>query len=80
MLNILRTLADSGKTVVMTIHQPRVEAYKLIDLLLMMGKGGKLVYFGPAHPDATQYFGEAAEQQPHSRAAGLARHRVDRKL
>ena len=61
-LNILRTLADSGKTVVMTIHQPRVEAYKLIDLLLMMGKGGKLVYFGPAHPDATQYFGEAAEQ------------------
>jgi ABC transport system ATP-binding/permease protein len=55
-LQILRSLADSGKTIILTIHQPRIEAYCLMDNLLLLAKGGRLAYFGPANPDATSYF------------------------
>lgn len=56
-LQVLRRLAEEGKTIIMTIHQPRVEAYNLIDQLILLAKGGKLAYFGPA--DATSYFEKA---------------------
>ena len=35
-------------TVVAVIHQPRVEIYEMIDKLLLLGRGGKTVYLGPA--------------------------------
>ena len=52
-----RGLAASGRTVIMTIHQPREEAFDLFDKLLLLTKGGKLAYFGPAK-DARKYFTE----------------------
>ena len=55
-MNVLRSLADEGKTIVMTIHQPRVEAFRLMDMLLLLAKGGKLAYFGPGVPGAAEYF------------------------
>lgn len=54
-LNVLRDLADQGHTIVMTIHQPRAEAFALVDRLVLLAKGGKLAYFGPGHPEAATY-------------------------
>lgn len=55
-LTVLRQLSDEGKTVVMTIHQPRVEAFKLMDMVILLAKGGKLAYFGPSVPGVVEYF------------------------
>ncbi|MCO4773554.1 MAG: ATP-binding cassette domain-containing protein [Deltaproteobacteria bacterium] len=42
-----RRLAAEGRTVLMTLHQPRVEAFALFDKVLLLAKGGKVAYFGP---------------------------------
>ena len=55
-LQILRSLTNSGTTIILTIHQPRIEAYKLIHNVILLETGGKLAYFGPAYPDAPNYF------------------------
>ncbi len=55
-LQILRSLANSGTTIILTIHQPRVEAYRLIDNVILLATGGRLAYYGPAFPDAPEYF------------------------
>ena len=53
-MKVLRTLADDGTTIIMTIHQPRIEAYNLLSHLILLTKGGRLAYFGPSN--ATSYF------------------------
>ena len=37
-MKLLRQLADTGKTILLTIHQPSLEAYCLMDNLVMVGK------------------------------------------
>jgi ABC transport system ATP-binding/permease protein len=61
-MKVLRDLADAGKTILITIHQPGVEVFRLADTLLMVSKDkgskepAKIVYFGPAYPDAVEFF------------------------
>ena len=61
-MKVLRDLADSGKTILLTIHQPSLEAYRLMDNLTLVAKDqnspqpGRLVYYGPAYPDAVDFF------------------------
>ena len=50
-----RALAQAGRTVLMTVHQPRLEAFELFDKLLLLTKGGKVAYFGPVE-GARTYF------------------------
>ncbi len=52
----LKELAAAGKTVLMTLHQPRSEVFRMLDRLLLLEKGGKLVWFGPAEKDAEAWF------------------------
>ncbi len=54
-MKILRDLADEGKIIILTLHQPSLEIYKLMDHLIFLHLGGKLVYFGPAMPDSLTY-------------------------
>ena len=58
-----RGLASAGRTVIMTIHQPRREAFDLFDKLLLLTKGGKLAFFGPAR-EAKRFFTERSEVPP----------------
>lgn len=63
-VQLLRRLADEGKTVVLTIHQPGREAFALLDEVTVVAKDqvaspGRLVYFGPAYPDAVEFFAPA---------------------
>jgi len=61
-MKVLRKLAESGRTIILTIHQPSLEAYQLLDHLVLMAKDGnkpepgRLGYFGPAYPDAVNFF------------------------
>src|SRR5581483_10632418 len=61
-MQVLRDLADQGKTILITIHQPGLEVFRLADTLLMVSKdkaakeAARMVYFGPAYPDAVEFF------------------------
>jgi ABC transport system ATP-binding/permease protein len=61
-MKLLRELANSGKTILITIHQPSIDIYRLMDNLIVIGKEwnssepGRLVYYGPAHPQAQRFF------------------------
>lgn len=61
-MKVLKGLADQGKVIILTIHQPSLEVYKMLDHLLVVAKDpntsnpGVLTYFGPAYPDAVRFF------------------------
>jgi ABC-type multidrug transport system ATPase subunit len=42
----VRRVADSGRTVLCTIHQPSSEVFALFDSLLLLKRGGQTVFFG----------------------------------
>lgn len=61
-MKLLRAMADAGKTIFLTIHQPSLELFRLLDNLAVVAKDaastgpGQLVYYGPAWPDAVRFF------------------------
>jgi ABC-type multidrug transport system ATPase subunit/ABC-type multidrug transport system permease subunit len=60
-VDLLKNLSKTGKTILTTIHQPSLKVYKQFDDLLMVSrdrgdKPGAVVFFGPAHPDSIQFF------------------------
>jgi pSer/pThr/pTyr-binding forkhead associated (FHA) protein/ABC-type multidrug transport system ATPase subunit len=54
-MNLLRRMADEGRTILLTIHQPSLEAYRKLDNVIYLFQG-KLVYYGPTYPDSILYF------------------------
>ncbi|HEU0121647.1 MAG TPA: FHA domain-containing protein [Bryobacteraceae bacterium] len=59
-VRLLRELADSGKTIIATIHQPSLDVYKLFDNLLMIARDkgdnpGQLAYYGKAFPQSIDF-------------------------
>jgi len=54
-IQTMRHLCASGRTIITTIHQPRSNIYALFDMLLLLGAGGRVAYFGSAK-DVVQYF------------------------
>jgi ABC-type multidrug transport system ATPase subunit/pSer/pThr/pTyr-binding forkhead associated (FHA) protein len=65
-MRLLRALADDGRTILLTIHQPSLEAYRLLDNVIYLVQGN-LAYYGPAYPDSITFFhpeaGEGAERE-----------------
>ena len=53
-VKVLKLLAERGRTVVCTIHQPRADIFKLFDKLLLL-KDGETMYFGDAQ-SSLEYF------------------------
>lgn len=45
-VRLLRKLADSGQAVLCTIHQPSAVLFEYFDMLLLLKRGGHMVYFG----------------------------------
>ncbi|KAJ3189650.1 hypothetical protein HK101_008814 [Irineochytrium annulatum] len=43
----LRKIASRGKTVICTIHQPRSDLFPMFDNILLLARGGRVVYSGP---------------------------------
>ncbi|KAJ9684813.1 hypothetical protein PVL29_017010 [Vitis rotundifolia] len=43
----VRNTVDTGRTVVCTIHQPSIDIFESFDELLLMKRGGQVIYAGP---------------------------------
>ena len=59
-IETLRELANSGRTVISTIHQPNSDIYELFDRLMLLAQG-KIIYFNQASL-AVDYFGTLGPQ------------------
>ena len=63
-VDLLKGLSKTGKTIITTIHQPSLRVYKQFDDLIMISRDkgnnpGAMVFFGPAFPDSIQFFNPA---------------------
>ncbi|KAH7655219.1 Xenobiotic-transporting ATPase protein [Dioscorea alata] len=46
-MRAVKNVAENGRTVVCTIHQPSIDIFEAFDELMLMKKGGELIYSGP---------------------------------
>ncbi|MGH9139537.1 MAG: FHA domain-containing protein [Vicinamibacterales bacterium] len=73
-VDLLKRLSLTGKTIVATIHQPSVDVFRKFDNLIMISRDaggcGALAYFGPAYPDSIQFF----HDQPAATAPARGQH------
>ncbi|KAK9788691.1 putative ABC transporter domain-containing protein [Seiridium cardinale] len=56
---LIRKLSDNGQAILCTIHQPSAILFQQFDRLLLLGKGGRTVYFGDLGENSktlTSYF------------------------
>ncbi|KAL6232486.1 hypothetical protein BDW75DRAFT_247119 [Aspergillus navahoensis] len=59
-VRFLRRLADCGQAILVTIHQPSAQLFSQFNNLILLARGGKMVYFGPIGDDGCavkEYFG-----------------------
>ncbi|KAF7657183.1 hypothetical protein LDENG_00030640 [Lucifuga dentata] len=67
-LLLLRRMANHGRTIIMSIHQPRYSIYRLFDSLTLLVNGNQ-VYHGPAQ-SALEYFSDIGYTcEPHNNPA-----------
>eukprot|EP00898_Chlorokybus_atmophyticus_P000914 jgi/Chlat1/1823/Chrsp138S00766 len=45
-MRAVRNTVDTGRTVVCTIHQPSIDIFESFDELLLLKRGGEVIYFG----------------------------------
>lgn len=50
----MRRVSDTGVAVLCTIHQPSKEVFSCFDSLLLLQRGGRVVYFGDLGEEASQ--------------------------
>eukprot|EP00804_Cyclotella_cryptica_P009072 CCRYP_003155-RB/>CCRYP_003155-RB protein AED:0.07 eAED:0.07 QI:33/1/1/1/1/1/12/1130/1233 len=53
-IRAMRRIADSGRTVVATIHQPSAAVFEMFDDLILLKKGGNVVFFGELGDESTK--------------------------
>ncbi|KAG8647082.1 hypothetical protein MANES_09G058632v8 [Manihot esculenta] len=46
-MRTVRNTVDTGRTVVCTIHQPSIDIFEAFDDLILMKRGGQIIYAGP---------------------------------
>lgn len=66
-MNGVRKVANTDRTIVCTIHQPSSEVFLLFDNLLLLKRGGQTVYFGDLGKNASlliDYFEAAPGVEP----------------
>ncbi|KPI40246.1 putative ABC transporter ATP-binding protein/permease [Cyphellophora attinorum] len=62
-LEVLQGLADEDRTIIFTIHQPRSDLYRQFGSMLLLAKGGHVVYSGAAS-DMVAYFDDLGHKCP----------------
>jgi ABC-type multidrug transport system ATPase subunit/pSer/pThr/pTyr-binding forkhead associated (FHA) protein len=69
LINLLAGLTKkTGKTIVMTIHQPAKDEFEKFNLCFIMGYGGVPTYFGPTGEPAYSFFGSILSRTPEGRS------------
>ncbi len=62
LINLLHDLTKkTGKTIIMTIHQPAKDEYEKFNLAFIMGYGGIPTYYGPTGASSYRFFGTLIE-------------------
>eukprot|EP00897_Mesotaenium_endlicherianum_P001116 jgi/Mesen1/11004/ME000098S10399 len=51
-MRTVRNTVNTGRTVVCTIHQPSIDIFEAFDELLLMKRGGQVIYMGPLGRDS----------------------------
>ncbi|KAJ5627890.1 CDR ABC transporter [Penicillium lividum] len=77
-VRFLRRLADAGQAILVTIHQPSAQLFAQFDTLLLLARGGKMVYFGDIGENGTtvkEYFGQYGAPCPIT--SNPAEHMID---
>ncbi|XP_077218189.1 pleiotropic drug resistance protein 3-like isoform X2 [Tasmannia lanceolata] len=49
-MRAVKNVVDTGRTVVCTIHQPSIDIFESFDELILMKRGGQIIYSGPLGP------------------------------
>jgi ABC transport system ATP-binding/permease protein len=63
LINLLADLTKkTGKTIIMTIHQPAKDEYEKFNLAFIMGYGGIPTYYGPTGEASYRFFGGLIER------------------
>ena len=58
-MRTVRNIVNTGRTIVCTIHQPAIDIFEAFDELLLLKRGGYVIYQGPLgyqSADMTSYF------------------------
>ncbi|CAL5429119.1 unnamed protein product [Camellia sinensis] len=65
-MRTVRNIVNTGRTIVCTIHQPSIDIFESFDELLLMKRGGKLIYAGPLGTQSSKLiqFFEAVQGVP----------------
>ncbi|KAI5072522.1 hypothetical protein GOP47_0012628 [Adiantum capillus-veneris] len=66
-MRTVRNTVDTGRTVVCTIHQPSIDIFESFDELLLMKRGGRVIYAGPlgtCSAELIKYFEDIPGIQP----------------
>eukprot|EP00026_Physarum_polycephalum_P000882 Phypoly_transcript_00883.p1 GENE.Phypoly_transcript_00883~~Phypoly_transcript_00883.p1 ORF type:complete len:1263 (+),score=177.54 Phypoly_transcript_00883:79-3867(+) len=69
-MNVIKKVAETGRSVICTIHQPSASVFSYFDFLFLLKKGGETVYFGPTGEecrDMLDYFANVGFVCPQKR-------------
>ena len=68
-MRTVRNTVDTGRTVVCTIHQPSIDIFEAFDELLLLKRGGRIIYFGEL--GAPRYMGFGWTPVDHQAGLGM---------
>jgi hypothetical protein len=68
---------STGKTLIMTIHQPARDEYEKFTHAIILGYGGVRAYFGPTVPDSYKFFSDWAAKNKIGPITGIDKLPVD---
>ena len=80
LINLLHDLTKkTGKTIIMTIHQPAKDEYEKFNLSFIMGYGGIPTYFGPTGEPSYTFFSSILTnpQSPYRHLPGATNRTID---
>ncbi|GLE00664.1 hypothetical protein PINS_up009452 [Pythium insidiosum] len=66
-MTALRKVADTGRTVICTMHQPSYDVLNLFDSVLLLQRGGQMVFFGETGDESNkliEYFEDIPGMNP----------------
>ncbi|KAL3538336.1 hypothetical protein ACH5RR_001702 [Cinchona calisaya] len=46
-MRAVKNVADTGRTIVCTIHQPSIDIFEAFNELILLKSGGRMIYYGP---------------------------------
>ncbi|KAF4389693.1 hypothetical protein F8388_009826 [Cannabis sativa] len=53
-MRAVKNVADTGRTIVCTIHQPSIDIFESFDELILLKIGGRIIYSGPLGKNSTR--------------------------